>query len=73
MVDKEKMESYFNFGIFLIAMIFSLVAIVSLYGSINALIGIWFSYKYLPIFQIIFNISILIICIYLIRERLIKK
>jgi len=73
MVDKEKMEGYFNFGIFLIAMVFSLVAIVSLYGSINVLIGMWFNYKYLPIFQIIFNLSILIVCIYLIRERLIKR
>lgn len=73
MVDKEKMEGYFNIGIFLIAMTFAIISIVSLYSSANSLIGMWLNYKYIPIFQIAFNLSILIICIYLIRERLIKR
>ena len=73
MVSKEKMEEYFNFGIFLIAMVFTIIAIISLYSSIGALIGTWLDYKYRPIFDITFNLSILIICIYLIRERLIKR
>ncbi len=73
MVSEEKMEEYFNNGIFAIAMIFAVIAIVSLYSSIGALIGTWIDYKYKPIFDIAFNLSILIICIYLIRERLIKR
>ena len=73
MVSKEKMEEYFNNGIFLIAMIFMFVAVVSLYFSIGSLIGTWLDYKYRPIFDIAFSLSILVICIYLIRERLIKK
>lgn len=73
MVSKEKMEEYFNFGIFLIAMILAFMAISSLYYAINALIGTWIDYKYKPIFDIAFNLSILIICVYLIREKLIKR
>lgn len=73
MVSKEKMEEYFNNGIFLIAIIFMFVAVVSLYSSISSLIGIWLDYRYRPIFDIAFSLSILVICIYLIRERLIKR
>ena len=73
MVDKEKMEEYFNNGIFLIAMIFMFVATASLYFSIGSLIGTWLDYKYRPIFDIAFSLSILILCVYLIRERLIKR
>ncbi len=73
MMTKEQMNEYFNSGIFIIAMLFLLVAIVTLYTSINNLINTWFDYKYTPIFQIIFSLSILTICLYLIRERLINK
>jgi len=73
MVSKEKMEEYFNNGIFLIAMIFMFVAVASLYFSIGSLIGTWLDYRYRPIFDIAFSLSILIICVYLIRERLIKR
>lgn len=72
-MDKEKMEGYFNLGLFIVAMVLAVIAIFSLYNSFNNLIGIWFDYKYLPIFQIAFNLAILIICIFLIRERLIKR
>jgi hypothetical protein len=73
MMTKEQMNEYFNSGIFVISMIFLLIALVTLYTSINNLINTWFDYKYTPIFQIIFSLSILTICLYLIRERLINK
>ena len=72
-VDKEKLEGYFNFGIFLVAMVFAVISIVSIYWSTSALFGLWLDYRYQPIFQIIFNLAVLIICIYLIREILIKR
>lgn len=73
MINKEKMEEYFDIGIFIIAMIFTFIAVFSLYSSINTLIAAWLDYKYRPIFDIAFSLSILVICIYLIRERLIKR
>ena len=73
MVDKEKLEGYFNLGVFLIAMIFMFISVVSLYFSIGSLMTVWLDYKYRPIFDIAFSLSILTICIYLIRERFIKR
>jgi hypothetical protein len=73
MVNREKIEEYFSLGIFAIAMLFALIAIFGLYNSINNLIGIWLDYKYQPIFQALYSLSILAVCIYFIRERLIKK
>ena len=73
MVNREKIEDYFYLGIFLIAMLFALLSIIKVYFSIEQLIGTWSSYKYQPIFQALFGISVLAICVYLIRERLIKR
>lgn len=73
MVNREKMEEYFNLGIFLIAMLFAVIAVFGLYNSINSLIATWFNYKYQPLFQAFFSLSILAVCIYFIRERLIKR
>lgn len=46
MVDKEKIEDYFYIGIFLIAMLFAVIAVFNLYSAINALIGNFIEYKY---------------------------
>ncbi len=73
MVNREKIEDYFYTGIFLIAMLFALLSIIKVYFSIEQLIGTWFNYRYQPIIQAIFGVSVLAICIYLIRERLIKR
>ena len=73
MVDREKMENYFYMGIFLIAMLFALISVFGFYSAISRLIANWFNYKYQPIFDALFSLSILAISIYLIRERLIKK
>jgi len=39
MVNREKIEDYFYLGIFLIAMLFAVLAIFKLYYSIDMLIG----------------------------------
>jgi len=73
MVSREKIEDYFYMGIFLIAMLFALLAVIKLYTSIEELIRTWFNYRYQPIFQAMFGLSVLVVSIYLIRERLIKR
>ncbi|MFU8766468.1 MAG: hypothetical protein ACNA7I_02175 [Candidatus Methanoperedens sp.] len=72
MINREKMENWFYLGIFLIAMLFAFIAVINLYFSIDRLIGIWFEYRYRPIFQALFSLSVLAISLYFIRERLIK-
>ncbi|MCX9082922.1 MAG: hypothetical protein OIN83_12085 [Candidatus Methanoperedens sp.] len=73
MVNKEKIEDYFYIGIFLIAMLFAVIAIFNLYSAINMLIGNFIEYKYKPIFDALYAISVLAISIYFIKERLIKR
>lgn len=73
MISREKIEDYFYLGTFLIAMLFALMAIFKIYSSIEMLIQNWFTYKYQNIFQALYGISVLAICVYLIRERLIKR
>ena len=73
MISREKFEDYFYLGTFLIAMLFALLAIFKIYISIEILIGSWFSYKYQNIFQALYGVAVLAICVFLIRERLIKK
>ena len=73
MISREKLEDYFYMGTFLIAMLFALLAIFKIYTSIEILIQTWFSYKYQNIFQAMYGVAVLAICVYLIRERLIKR
>ncbi len=73
MISREKLEDYFYLGTFLIAMLFAVMALFKIYGSIEMLIQNWFTYKYQLIFQTLYGIAVLAICVYLIRERLIKK
>ncbi len=73
MVSREKMEDYFYFGTFLITMLIALISAIWLYMAVDRLISTWFDYRYLPIFQAFFYLSVLAICIYLIRERLIRR
>jgi len=73
MVNREKIEDYFYLGIFLIAMLFAVLAIFKLYYSIDMLIGNFIDYKYKPIYDALFALSVLAISIYFIKARLIKK
>ncbi|VVB88589.1 Uncharacterised protein [uncultured archaeon] len=73
MINREKMEDYFYFGVFLIAMLFALLAVIKIYFSIESLIQTWFTYKYQNIFQALYGVAVLAICVYLMRERLIKR
>ncbi len=73
MISREKLEDYFYQGTFLIVMLFALLSVIKIYFSIEELIRVWFTYKYQNIFQTLYGISVLAICIYLIRERFIKR
>ncbi len=73
MVNREKLEDYFYFGIFLIAMLFALISVFNIYYAINTLIGTFIEPRYKPIFDAFFAVSVLAISIYFIKERLLKK
>ena len=70
---KKTLEDYFHKGIFAILLFIALIAVVQLYFSVNSLLSIWLNYRYQPIFQALFSIAVLAICIYILKERLIAK
>jgi threonine/homoserine/homoserine lactone efflux protein len=72
-INREKLEDYFYLGTFLIAMLFALLAVFKIYISIDELIRVWFTPKYQNIFQALYGVAVLGICVYLIREKLMKR
>ncbi|MDD5503494.1 MAG: hypothetical protein PHH26_08570 [Candidatus Thermoplasmatota archaeon] len=73
MIDKEKLEKMFSMGIVIVAMVFAVVALVRLYMAVDSLIGIWFSYRYTPIFQALFSVAVLAVSVYVIKVMMGKK
>jgi hypothetical protein len=73
MINRDKLEDYFYLGTFLIVMLFALLAVIKIYFSLESIIQTWFTDKYRDIFQTLYGIAVLAICVYLIRERLIKR
>ncbi len=63
----------FKKGVFLIAMLFLLIAAFQLYFSIENIINIWFEYQYAPIFSAVYNFLVLLVSLYIIRLYLIKR
>jgi hypothetical protein len=73
---EEKMSDLaqnFKKGIFLIAMLLSLVATFQVYFSIENIIEIWFEYQYAPIFRAAYNFLVLVVSLYIIRLYIIKR
>ncbi|HII90885.1 MAG TPA: hypothetical protein HA262_01600 [Methanosarcina sp.] len=66
------MRENFKKGIFLISMLFLLVATFQLYFSIERIIEIWFEHQYIPIFRAIYNFLVLLASLYIIRLYIVK-
>ncbi len=73
MINREKIEDYFHLGIFLIAMLFALIAIINLYSAIDRILANFIDYRYKPVFDALYAVAILAISIYFIKTKLIKR
>lgn len=73
MVDREKLEDYFYKGVFLVIMVLVFISVLQLYFSVSQLIGIWFNYRYQPVFQALFSLAVIVVSIYVLREHLLKQ
>jgi hypothetical protein len=63
----------FRKGVFVIAMLLLLVATFQLYFSITRVIDIWFEYQYVPIFTAVYNFTVLLVSLYIIRLYIIRR
>lgn len=70
---KTDLTQNFRKGVFLIAMLLSLVATFQVYFSIENIIEIWFEYQYAPIFRAVYNFLVLVVSIYIIRLYIINR
>lgn len=70
---KPTMEGYFKQGVFIIAMLLLFVATFQLYFSMESVIRTWLEYEYVSIFKALYNLGVILVCVYLIRSYIIKR
>ena len=72
-MTENDLEGKFRTGLFVIAMILTLIATLHFYFSVQDVIGTWFEYQYKPIFRAIFSFAVIVVCIYLTRFYIISR
>lgn len=70
---KPTMEGYFKQGVFIIAMLLLFVATFQLYFSMESIIRTWLEYEYVSIFKALYNLGVILVCVYLIRSYIVKR
>ncbi len=70
---KTAPEEYFRWGIFGITMLLLITAAFQLYFSTQEVIRTWFEWQYVSIFESVYNLVIIVLCIYIIRLYVFRK
>ncbi|HIE32088.1 MAG TPA: hypothetical protein EYP67_06890 [Methanosarcinales archaeon] len=63
MMAENDLESKFRTGLFIIAMILTLIATLHFYFSAQDAIHTWFEWQYAPIFSAVFSFAVIVACI----------
>lgn len=73
--DKPKttLDEYFKNGVFIIVMLLAFVATFQFYFSMQGVIETWFEYQYVQIFRALYNLAILVVCVYLMRLYILTR
>ncbi len=72
-MTENDLEGKFRTGLFVIAMILTLIATLHFYFSVQDVIGTWFEYQYESIFSAVFSFAVIVVCIYLTRFYIISR
>jgi hypothetical protein len=74
---KEKkeptMEDYFRGGLFVLVVLLLAISSLQFVGSVNQVIYTWFESEYIPISRAVFNLAMVVFCLYVIKYYLLKK
>lgn len=70
---KSTPEEYFRWGVFGIAMLLLFIAAFQLYFSMQEVIHTWFEWQYVPLFKSVYNLVIIVLCVYIIRLYIFRK
>jgi hypothetical protein len=76
-IDEEKKkatpEEYFRWGVFGITMLLLITAAFQLYFSMQETINTWFEWQYVSLFKSVYNLLIIVVCVYVIRLYIFRK
>jgi hypothetical protein len=74
---KEKkeptIEDYFRGGLFVLVVLLLAISSLQFYGSVHDVIYTWFESEYVPIIRAVFNLAVVVFCLYVIKFHLMKK
>ncbi|MCQ6961767.1 hypothetical protein PV02_00290 [Methanolobus chelungpuianus] len=70
---KTTPEEYFRWSVFGIAMLLLFMAAFQLYFSMQEVIRTWFEWQYVSLFKSVYNLVIIVLCIYIIRLYVFRK
>jgi hypothetical protein len=66
-------EDYFRWGVFGTAMLLIVISAFQLYFTLDDVIRIWFEYQYVSMIKALYNIFIIVVCVYIMRLFVFKK
>ena len=74
---KEKkassIEDYFRIGLFVLVALLLAISSLQFYSSVHDAIYTWFESEYVPIIRAVFNLAVVVFCLYVIKFHLMKK
>ncbi|WP_367344256.1 hypothetical protein [Methanomethylovorans sp.] len=74
---KEKkalsIEDSFRFGLFVLVALLLAISSLQFYSSVHDIIYTWFESEYVPIIRAVFNLVVVVFCLYVIKSHLMKK
>jgi len=74
---KEKkepsMEDYFRGGLFILVSLLLAISVLQFIGSVDQVIYTWFESEYIPIIKAVFDLAVVVFCLYVLKFQLLKK
>ncbi|MDN5308770.1 MAG: hypothetical protein PWP14_164 [Methanolobus sp.] len=70
---KTTPEEYFRWGVFGTTMVLLFIAAFQLYFSMQEVIRTWFEWQYVSLFKSVYNLVIIVLCIYIIRLYIFRR
>ena len=72
-MKKKTPEEYFRWAVFGITTLLLLIATIQLYFSMDDAIHTWFEWQYVSLFRSVYNLVIIVLCVYIIRLFVFRK
>lgn len=66
-------EDYFRWGVFGVTMLLIVISALQLYFTLDDVIRVWFEYQYVSMIKALYNIFIIVVCVYIMRLFVFKK